>query len=306
MSLRSRWVESISHGGLAALGADGAFSCAERISGSIDLASDLFDLEDFAVNEPSEACDSLKILVVGDVNLDTIIVHPVHENESGEEREHWQTYNLRIRKAGGTWFLRNVIKAAIWGRDQVSAAPSQAASILSWPIKQRGLSAGAVLVTYSDEKLKEWKKQIEPPCLVSIRLLAAFRKKNRGFSYRIKDTDSNGYLYSGGDCSGNQPSWRRQFEPDLLNLIRELQVACRNQSILPQILVINDENNGFRDLRPAESVLPLLDGNPHFSRFGMPQRTGTESSSGRCPIPWQQANYGTRSKVVMPNKSSWS
>ena len=72
------------------------------------------------------------ILVLGDVNLDTILLTPKKSEEFSDElSRNVSSHHLRIRRPGGALLLRNVIKEAVWytppRRDELASPPANTA-----------------------------------------------------------------------------------------------------------------------------------------------------------------------------------
>ena len=220
--------------------------------------------------------DQTKILVLGDVHIDNVIVpipriqKPLSKgSQANYQLENWQK-DIRyhwFRRPGGAWLLKEIIKAGVKSEDSESD-----------PVK-----------TYDEDEAKKACKSLEPPYLESLARLEAFPKKpsesdpDKDKVYRIPI----GGLVGWRSCPLRKDEQIRELcKEKLKELLSELKDKFDNKwdkfvnkwdelknnpaqlkieiDEFPRLIVIHDHNNGYRELEPKDSIKPFLDENPYF------------------------------------------
>ena len=194
--------------------------------------------------------NKLPILVLGDVNFDTVIL-PCRETREPDEgsRFGWHEGPLykMFKNPGGVWLMADVIQAAIGEQPKVP-------------------ETGRVR-TYSQQPKND--KNDDPHRLDSLAILASFLIEPEGQKsvYRI---DPKGVLGSirviskpGSNPLPDSEGQRKALEEGLIKYIDGLKEKYSEQ---PWLVVVQDLHDIFRDLDPCDSIEKFLSGNPHFDK----------------------------------------
>jgi hypothetical protein len=197
----------------------------------------------------SSVIPPINILVLGDVNVDSVVFSlPRRVDPQADATVTWQTdLNCRrFRRPGGAWLLGEIVEAAV---------------------KETGC-----VRTFGNDKGKKYCNLLNPPCLNSLAALAPYKKgpkERRELVYRLAGGGVLGWMY--GDRTDRSQRLQK-FNGTLRTLLKEEDRRIEQEKTpRPQILVIYDCNNGYRDVPAEESLLPFLRGNIHFneSHFGV-------------------------------------
>jgi hypothetical protein len=187
---------------------------------------------------------SIYTLVIGDVNVDVVLAPVAKYDPTGLK---WQTETQyrEFRRSGGAWLVHEIVTAATGGKHAV------------W--------------TYSKATAKAWREQLRPPCPVSVATIKRYPRDaepSSGNVYRM-DQMLLGWMRP---ALGSVPAEAGRYRKELENLLYRLHARGGPD---PELVIIHDHNNGFRDLDPADSLEPFLADNAHFaSAEGAPPPRG--------------------------------
>ena len=193
------------------------------------------------------------ILVLGDVNVDTVIL-PCRQARYSDKGSQFgwhegSPYKL-FHRPGGAWLMKEILQAAL---GESEAGESR-------------------VVTYDHTLSLGSAPANAPPRLDSLAILTPFPidPESQESVYRL---DPKGVLGSIQDVSDeNRPPaldserQRRTLKFGLMKYLRKLIRKFKNldASDKPWLVVVQDLHDIFRDLDPKFSIEPFLKGNPHF------------------------------------------
>jgi ATPase family associated with various cellular activities (AAA) len=226
----------------------------------VELARERSSMPPDIVNADARIPD-LRILVLGDVNLDTLIVpFPRVDHSPGRTPMTWENdgHYLRIRRRGGAWLLCDIINSALkFGDQKLKNATAYSTTIPG-------------LYEVTDERLNS---SLETPYLESYAILDLFPKElnshadkrpNEEKVYRIKEgvigwIDNRSFL-SGADQKQlrghDDAEWRWMLKEKREEYLQESLLEClksldpKKLKSKPDIVVLHDRDGHFRRLRP--------------------------------------------------------
>ena len=184
------------------------------------------------------------ILVLGDINLDTVILPCWEAHEAdGDTRYGWHEgprYTMS-RKPGGAWLLGRVIRAAL---DLKKSDPNYENVVR--------------LGIYSEP-------ENDPDLLDSLAILEPFRI-GPGAQERVYRLPDQGTLGSIRSSPRTRAERRDDLKNKLLEYLDKITHDHRNRIGTPWLIVVPDLHGIFRDIEPVRSIQPFLEGNDHFNR----------------------------------------
>ena len=218
----------------------------------------------------------INILVLGDVNIDTIEVALRKSDErSGGSPDRAQTDYSRIWRYGGTLQLKDLIRTAIWGPNEGEEIVGSDFLARRFPAAQEGIKG--TLATYDPKKTLRiiGSDGLAGPdrCDESFIFLDTYKQNatSNEHVYRIRIEDI-GHIKDSLPGKKRDPEGKRQEK--LKSLLLKLNGLEENEagkcdSPKPSILVIDDFDLGFRKLtEDGSQVLRFLEGNEGFEKDG--------------------------------------
>ncbi|MBD0321105.1 MAG: hypothetical protein ICV87_12270, partial [Gemmatimonadetes bacterium] len=174
-----------------------------------------------------------RVAVVGDVHVDVVLARM--QAPVADATRNWIRHNQYgpFRRPGGAWLLQQIVRAAV----------GSAARVTGYSIPKAAALADI------------------PDCPVSFALLQQYRKEvgSDKWVYRLNPAIPAGWL------TAAPVEYRLAGSAHQEHLTSLLARVEKND---PEIVVVHDHNNGFRELDPAHSLDPLLRDNPHFQPGG--------------------------------------
>jgi hypothetical protein len=231
---------------------------------------------------------SVLALVIGDISIDVAIAPVPREATLPRESQSWRRGRQyrEFRREGGAWLLRDIVEVAArefpgvevrgysvecGGRlraDLSPPCPLSIALVKPFPRDERA-------VERSPDRLRAPRDQVYR--LESPGVLGWLQPEGPAPSLRDGTETPDGEAEPQSDTtSAANDARQRGYAEQLDALLRELTAAvgdaagegARRPPDLPDLIVVDDHNNGFREIDPATSIEPFTRDNPAFADAG--------------------------------------